>query len=38
MHIDDNALTEDGLDAAVAVETAKEFMDRKHNVLAAGGA
>ena len=24
-------------DAAVAVETAKEFMDRKHNVLAAGG-
>jgi len=25
-------------DAAVAVETAKEFMARKHNVLAAGGA
>jgi methylmalonyl-CoA mutase cobalamin-binding domain/chain len=25
-------------DAAVAVETAKEFMDRKHNVLAASGA
>jgi methanogenic corrinoid protein MtbC1 len=25
-------------DAAVAVETAKEFMDRKHNILAAGGA